>query len=145
MHDGGVEIVDMDLVLRGIKAEFVGFAHCHAGLNAATCEPHRETIWMMIAAIAAALDHGGAAEFAAPNDQRFIEQATLLQILNQRCRSLVSIFAILLQIAHEVAVLIPCFMKKLNETNAALDQATGQQTIHREGRFAWLNAVHVED
>src|SRR5688572_32861106 len=105
MHDGGVEIMDMDFVLCGIKAEFVRFPHGHSRLNAAPRQPHGKTVWMMIATIAAALDHWSPAEFAAPNNQRFIQQATLLEIFDQCGRSLVGVFAILLQIADEVAVL----------------------------------------
>ena len=123
VHDGRVQIMNVDFVLGGVEAEFVGFAHGEAGLDAAAGQPHRETIWMMIATIAAALDHGGAAKFAAPNNQCFIEETTLLEIFDECGGSLIGVFAIFLQVGYEVAVLIPCFMEKLDETNAALDQA----------------------
>ena len=35
MKDGGVEVVDVDLVLHGIEAELVGFAEFHTGFDAA--------------------------------------------------------------------------------------------------------------
>ena len=51
---------------------------------------------MMVAAIGPpALHHGRAAEFAAPDHQRIVQHAALLQILDQRRAGLIGVPAIL--------------------------------------------------
>ena len=52
--------------------DLVALADGDAWLDAATGEPHREGVRMMIAPIVAALDHRGAAEFATPDDEGFV-------------------------------------------------------------------------
>ena len=102
---------------------------------------------MMIAAVvAAALHHRRAAEFAAPEHERVVEQPALLQVLapgRRRpdrcpCSSCVRSFV-------EIAVLVPDFVEQLHEAHAALDQSPGQQAIVGERRLARLGAVHVEN
>ena len=70
VQDGGVQVVDVDFVLGGVEAEFVGLADGDARFHAAAGQPHGEAVRMMVAAIVAALDHGRAPKLAAPNDQR---------------------------------------------------------------------------
>jgi len=82
VQNSGVQIVHVHLILYYLEAELVAFSHRHAGLDAAACHPHRERVGMMIAAIAPALRHRSAAELAAPQHQRILEQSPLLQIRN---------------------------------------------------------------
>src|SRR5258708_6239694 len=87
-EQGGVEIVDVDGVFNRLEPEFVGSAVDVAALYAAPSQPHREAVMIMVPAVDFAgvssgrgqLDGRSAAEFPAPNDQRFIEHAALLQI-----------------------------------------------------------------
>ena len=87
VQDGRVEIVQVDRILDRAIAEIVGLAVDGAGLGAAAGHPHRETTRVVVAAILvraeAALAVDGAAEFAAPDDERVIEQASLAQIADQ--------------------------------------------------------------
>ena len=91
----GVQIVHVDRVARDVVAEVVGLAVAHARLDAAAGQPDGEAARMMIAAVvvcrqlALAIDR--AAELAAPDDQRVVQQAALLQILNQRRRRLIGV------------------------------------------------------
>ena len=74
MQDRGVQIVDVDAILRGVEAEVVALAERDAGLDAAAGQPHRESIRMVVAAVvAAALHHRRAAELAAPDDERIVQ------------------------------------------------------------------------
>ena len=50
----------------------------------------------MVAAVVAALHHRRAAELAAPDHERVVEQAALLQILDQRRAGLIGVLAVLL-------------------------------------------------
>src|SRR5579884_3568196 len=89
-QDGRVEVVDVDLVVRGVESEIVRFAERQSRFHAAASKPYRETIRMVIApVIPAALHHRCAAKFAAPDDQRLIQKPALFQIFQQRGRSLV--------------------------------------------------------
>src|SRR5687768_5900556 len=107
-----MQIMDMHLVSSGIETKLITFAERDAWFNASSSHPHREGIRVMVAAIIAALHHGRATEFAAPNDKRILEHSALFQIFDERSGRFVRVTAILFQIVHQVAVLIPCFVKK---------------------------------
>ena len=90
-----MEIVDVDRILDDVVREVIGLAERDAGLDAAAREPKREAARVMIAAIVVsgqrALAVDGAAEFPAPEDERVVEQATRLQVLDERGRGLIGI------------------------------------------------------
>src|SRR5438067_204899 len=74
MQNRGIEIVNVNRIANDVVAVVVGFAQDDAGLDAAACQPHRETTAMMVAAVVvlqSALAVDRAPEFAAPDDQRF--------------------------------------------------------------------------
>ena len=76
VQDRRVQVVDVDAVFDGVEAELVGFAERDARFDAAAGQPHRERVGVMVAAVvAAALDHRRAAELAAPDHQRVVQQA----------------------------------------------------------------------
>ena len=93
VENGGVEIVDVDFIFDGVEAEFVGFAVLDTAFDAAAGHPHGEGIRVVVAAIAATLDHRSATEFSAPDDESFIEQPALLEVFQKRGASLVHFFA----------------------------------------------------
>ena len=112
MQNGGVEVMNVVFLGGRTKSEFVRFAHEVAGLDAAAGEPHAEGVDVMIAPrCGALLAHWRAAEFAAPNHQRVIEQPARLEVENQRGTRLVDIFRyfvkILRQCLRRAAVGIP--------------------------------------
>ena len=145
VQQGRVQIVDMDLVPSGIKTEFIRLAEGEPGFYSATGEPHGEAIGVMIAAIVASLHHGGASEFPAPDDQGILEQTALLKVRDESGTGLVGILAILFQVGHEVAMLIPGLVENLDESDAAFDEASGQEHSTGEIGFAGLNTVEVEN
>ena len=83
-----MEIVDVDRILDDVVAEIVGAADGDAGLDAAAGQPHRESARVMIAAEesrpVAVLVHRRPPELAAPDDERVVEQAALLEVAQQR-------------------------------------------------------------
>jgi len=99
----------------------------------------------MVPSVGTALNHRRPPELAAPDDERVVEQAPLLQVAHKRGTGFVRIATVGLQIVHEVPVLVPGFVKKLHAAHATLDHAAGQQAISRERRLTWLSAVHFED
>src|SRR5205814_5596607 len=82
MEDGGVQVMDVDLVLDGVPAELVGGAVNDAALDAAARQPHRETEGMMLPAVGP-LGSRRPAELAAPDDQRVVEQAAGFEVFEQ--------------------------------------------------------------
>ena len=82
VQDGGVQVVDVDLVLDGVPAEVVGGSESHAALDAAAGQPHRKPERVMFPAVVA-LARRRPAEFAAPQDQRVIQQAARLEVGEQ--------------------------------------------------------------
>ena len=103
----------------------------------------REAFDVMIAAVA--LRHRRAAEFAAPDDQRVVEQAALFQILDQRRRSPDRLRSRDHgNVALDVAVMIPVAVIELDEAHAALGQPPRQQAVGGERAVAALGAVQVE-
>ena len=82
VQDRGVQVVNVDLVLGRVVAVVVGAAVAQAALHAAAGQPHRKAFGVVVAAVFA-FDDGSAAEFAAPPDQRVIQEAAGLEILEQ--------------------------------------------------------------
>ena len=81
VQDRGVQVVDVDLVFDGGEAEFVGGAVDVAALDAAAGQPHGEAVVVVVAAVEARqLGDRRAAELAAPDHQRAVEQAALLEV-----------------------------------------------------------------
>src|SRR5262245_62514976 len=83
VEDGGVQVVDMDRVLDRVEAQVVGTAERRARLDAAAGQPDREAVGVMVAAVVAPLDHGGAAELATPEDQGVLQQSAALQVRDE--------------------------------------------------------------
>ncbi len=71
-----------------VVTEIVRFPVRNPRLHASAGHPHREASRMMIATVIilrqATLAIHGTAEFSAPDDERVVKHAALLQILNER-------------------------------------------------------------
>ena len=103
-----------------------------------------------LAAGGAALPEGGSPELAAEHHQGRFEQPAALQIVQQGRDRLVGTAAFPGQAAANVlarvrSVKIPAPVKELDETHAALDQATGQQAVVGEAGGSWLGAVFFDN
>src|SRR5690606_34149923 len=93
-----------------------------------------------------ALAHGRAAEFAAPEDEGVLEEAALLQVLDEGGGRLVDELADAAHAIVEVAVVVPTAVIQLDETHAAFREPAGEQTVGREGTVSrLLDPVHIED
>src|SRR5439155_18159067 len=146
MENGRVQVMHVHLVRGCVETEIIGLTNRNPRFHAAASQPGREAIRMMIATIiAAALDHRGATKLAAPNYQRRVEQSALLQVLDKRGAGLIGIFAILFQVVYQIPMLVPRFVKELDKPHPPFNQPPRKQTVHCEGGFARLDAVHVED
>src|SRR5689334_20578336 len=107
MKDRCVQVVNMDPVFSHVKAEFICFSNNLTCLDAASSQPHRESVGMMIAAPtlssnAQRLNQRRATELASPDNQRTFQQAALLQVLQQGSRRTVSDVAVFLQLLVQI-------------------------------------------
>ncbi len=82
LEDGGVQVFDFEWAFNGGSTEFIGLADADASLDTSTGHPHGEAVGVVITSRALGVFCGGlTAEFATPDDECFIKQATLLEIL----------------------------------------------------------------
>src|ERR1700722_894950 len=88
---------------------------------------------MMIAAVGGggerALAVYGTAELPAPDHQRVIEQAALLEVLDKRRGSSVHVERLQANLLRQCAVLIPAAMEELDEPHSTFGHAAREQTI----------------
>src|SRR5262249_30961677 len=109
VEDSGVEIVDVDGITDDVVAVIVGFAVADAGLDAAAGKPHAEAAAVVVAAMIGggelALAVYGPAELPAPEDQGIVQEAALLEVLDQGGRGLIDILALAADLPGQVAVL----------------------------------------
>jgi hypothetical protein len=80
VQEGGVQVVDADLVGDGLVADVVGRAVADAPFGATARQPDGEGVGIVVAAGAALLHDGQAAELAAPDDERRIQEAAGFQV-----------------------------------------------------------------
>jgi len=119
---GSMEIMYTYRILDGIVAEFVCFSIDCSRFDSSTGHPDAEALGMVVASVVGPINLTltviGATKFATPDHQRFIEQSSLLQVLDQACRSPVYVFCLHPHIINEVAMGIPSLVIELNKTNA---------------------------
>ena len=149
MEDGGVQIVHVHLAFHGMVAVLVGVAMGEAGLKAAAGKPGREAIRVVVAASALVLRVGRSTKFAAPPHDGVIQQATLLEVLQERGHRLVTRLG-MLHMFGQVRMLIPrgiisiVRVVDLNVAHTGFAQAPGHQAVTAIIiRFLLVNAVHL--
>ena len=100
MHDGGVDLVEVDRILRDVVAEIIGFPVGRPSLHASTCHPHAEIAGMMVSSVVftgkLALAIHGTSEFTTEDDQGILEEAALLEVLDEGRSRLVDVHALAL-------------------------------------------------
>ena len=123
MQHGRVEVADVHRVANDVVTEVVGLAVARTAFDAAARHPGGETARVMIAAVVllrqTALRINRASEFAAPNDQRFVEHAPLLEIFQQCVTRPVDVFALAGHTPRDIAVVVPVVVVNLDEPHAA--------------------------
>ena len=136
VQDRRVQVVDVDGVDGGGVADLVGLAVADAALDAAAGHPDGEAVRVVVAAgLLAGLGDRQAAELAAPDHQRLVEQPALVEVGQQAGDRLVGLAGELLVVPLDVGVAVPgelvvhAARVDLDEADAALDQAAGRQAL----------------
>ena len=131
VHDRGVEVRDVQRVLDDVVAEVVGLAVDTAALGAAASHPHREAARVVVATVVghaeSALAVDRTAEFSAPDDERVVEHAALLEVLDERVAGAVDVLALAGHAVGQVAMVVPVVEVDLGEADAAFGQAAGHE------------------
>src|SRR5579859_3436400 len=151
-ENGGVEVVDVHLVLHGGETVIVRRAVNVPAFDATTGQPHGKPVGIMVAAIDLAgigtrrwqFNGGSAAKFSAPDDQRVFQHAALFEVLEQRADGLIAFLRQPFMIDLEVVMVVPRLagaVPDLHEANAALEQAAGNEHLAGLGALA----VHLAD
>ena len=127
LHDGSVNIGDIVAILNGVEAEFVGGSVDSSAFDSASCHPDGKAE-VVVTSPVRTLAAGSASEFRAPDHERFVEEASLLEIFQEARDGLIDLPAILGVICFQVAVSIPSpcsatAMVNLHKPHAAFDQS----------------------
>src|SRR5207253_3423784 len=77
VQDGGMQVMDMDLVMDRVPTELVGSAVCEAAPDSAASKPHGEAEGVMVAAVPF-LGHRCPPELPAPDHQGILQEPARL-------------------------------------------------------------------
>lgn len=149
VEHGGVEVMDLDLVLDRLVSPVVGAAIGKPRFDAAAGHPGGEAEGVVVATVAA-LGEGGAAKFAGPDHERFVEQSELFEVGDEGSDRLVDGLAVLVVPVDEIIVLVPAIAispgaGEFDEADATLDEAAGEEALAAEDLGlieVGLEAVH---
>ena len=137
VEDGGVEVADTDFVFDDVVGIFVGFAVSDAAFDTASGHPGGEALGVMVTAVLLAFEFsltvGRAAEFSGKDDEGVIEHAALFEIVDEASAGLVDVVSLAFDLFGEFAVVIPAAVEELDEADAALGHAAGEEAVAREG------------
>ena len=121
---GGVQVMGVVDVLSALDPQLVGFADHRPALDAGSGQPHHHGVLVVVAPGTGSEEvHGvvgGPSEFASPDHQGLVEQAPLLEVLEQGGHGPVGLHPPLLVFSRDVLVGIPAAGVDLHEAHAAL-------------------------
>ncbi|MFT7642444.1 MAG: hypothetical protein ACI9G1_004201, partial [Pirellulaceae bacterium] len=133
VQNRSMQVANMNGVIDGVVAEFIGPAVSHPRLYTTTGHPHRKAAWMMIASalgtIPFPLPGDASTKLTAPQDERLIQQPSLFEVGYQRGTGLICVATASYTPRAESAVMIPIRVKQLYEANAAFDQSSRQNAV----------------
>ena len=136
-QNGRIDIVNAERRFLGAKAELVTRTKHLTTLNTGACHPHAECIRMMVPTVLS-FGERRPAEFAAPYNQRRIEQTARFEIGQKTRDRKIGLLAHLRMGSREIGVrVVPIFADvragvELDEAHATLDHAAGQQALPSE-------------
>ena len=135
VQDGSLYVMNVNGLFGHVIRVVVGGTVSQTRPHAATCHPHSETSRVVIAAIIilrqASLAVDCPPKLSAPDDERVIQQAALLQILDERRGGLIGFEASLRQSYGQLAVMIPVAMIELYESDSALGKSPRKEAVVR--------------
>ena len=145
-----MQVIDVDPIDGRLVPDLIRLAVAHATAHAAAGEPECEAMRVVIAPrFGSGLSDRKSAEFAAPDDERLVEQASLRQVGEQRGDRLVRFQGELRMVPFDVHVSVPTALVlhpsgiDLNEPHASFDHASSDQALARH-MVAMRNAEPIQ-
>ena len=132
----------MNGILDRFESKFVGRPVDLSALDAAPGQPSRESIVVVVSTVDLPLIRTGlgklndrrSAEFATAENERFVQQPSLIEILQQRSYSLITLIRQIGVVLFQIVVVVPGLagaMPQLNEANAAFDHPSSDEQLAR--------------
>lgn len=132
VQDGGVQVMQVNFIACGKVSEFVGRPVPLTSFDAAPGEEHGVSDIVVVTSVRALRD-GRSSEFAAPDQQRVIQHAALLQVQDQGGDRLVDLHGVLAMVVSDVPVGIPFVaVRHLQEPNARFGKPPSHQALRAE-------------
>ena len=128
VQQGRVKIRDVVAIFDGVEPDFVGRPMHDSSANTPAGHPDRESIRMMISSIGS-FGTGSASEFCGPDDDGFVEQSTLFQVLQQGSDGLIDGGAASGVILFELGVSVPAIVVDLHKAHSAFYQSACCETV----------------
>ncbi len=101
-----MQVVDVHRIVNRVAAKLVGGSMGHPPADTAASQPHRESVWMMVAAVGSTLASWSAAKFTSPDHEGVIEKPACLKIPEQSGDRQISCGCILFVTGFQIAVLV---------------------------------------
>ena len=155
-QNGCMQTVDVDFPFNRVHSKIVRRADGLPASDAATREPHRESVRIVVTAVTF-LTHRSSPKFAAPDHQSFFQKPSLLEVIEERRDRPIRRRTEIRMVLFDAGVRVPPATRsrvKLDEANAAFHQSPCQQTISAErlrplifkpiriqGRFGFLREI----
>ena len=111
VQDRGVKVVPVHGAVDGFPADFISGAVGGAAFHAAAGQPKAKAVHVVVAPgtefVAAGLGERRTAEFAGEQDERVLEHAALLEVLDERGDGLIDAHGFTVVITAHVLVAVP--------------------------------------
>ena len=135
MEDGRVEITEVDFALDRSRTGLVGFAVDEAAFDATAGHPEGEAVGVVSGLVfPVAGGEAGTSEFSAPDNEGVFEEPALLEVFEERGDGGVGRFAVRLEVAAMVGMLVPAPVIDLDETHPGFGKAAREETLAPEVR-----------
>src|SRR5262252_10751865 len=132
MENGGVQVMNVDLVLNGLCAERIRGAIHGSAFHAAASKPDTERFIVMIAAgivVAIAVARHRTPEFSAPDNEGAVKEPTLLEVRKQGGGRRINLGSACRKAVIDVFVMIPAARPDLHKSDAPLDETPRDQQL----------------
>src|SRR5262245_50768417 len=114
--------MDVHRLFRRAESDFVGASNHFPAPNAAAGHPGSEAVWVVVSSLFP-LHHRGTAELTSRNDQRAVQQSSLLKITQQSRDRQIAPFRGLAVILIALDMAVPVAVVQMNKAHAALHHA----------------------
>lgn len=103
MHDGGLDVVDMDRFFGDVPAELIGGSEDLSATDTAPGHPPAEGFAEMVASVGfvgITLSEWGTSKLGGPDDQSIVEHSAFFEVFDEGCSGSFGVFALFGQLSE---------------------------------------------